>query len=355
MPPLSEKIEKILIIKLSAIGDVILATSVLPGLKARYPEAEITWLTEGLGGELLEGHPRIDALWLLPRKQWRQACKAGQYGSMIRSFFSMRRKVREADFDLVIDLQGLLKSAVWAWFSKARHRISLRGRENSYLLMTETVRDPIGMGGRLAREYRLMSTHLGLPEDVFEIDIHPLPERVRRAGELLGADGRRRVFLFPFTTRPQKHWFAERWSELAARLVNELGVSVWIVGGPANEAEADDIARRAGLSDGIHVIAGPHTDLADKVALLARADLSIGVDTGLTHLSLGLKRPTVALFGSTCPYEDTSPTPGVVLYDHLECSPCRRHPTCNGAFTCLRNHTVERVLSAARSLLPSGR
>lgn len=346
-----ETVHKILIIRLSAIGDVILATSILPGLRERYPNAHITWLTEGLGAEVLREHPKINALWLLPRKEWRLARKEKRYGDLIAGFFRMRKQVCEGQFDLVIDLQGLLKSALWAWFSKAPQRISLRGRERSSLLMTHTVNDPAGMGGRLAREYRLMSEHLGLSEAVFAMDLYPAPDRLAKARHLLGAGSHQNIFLFPFTTRPQKHWFSERWSELAARLVSVGGYAVWIIGGPGNEAEACEIAKQAQVETGIGVIAGPTTDLQDKIALLSLADLSIGVDTGLTHLSLGLKRPTIALFGSTCPYQDTSPIPGIVLYDEMECSPCRRHPTCDGAFTCMRNHSVDRVLAAVKALI----
>jgi heptosyltransferase I len=341
--------QRILVIRLSAIGDVIMASSLLPGLRARYPEARITWLTEGLGAELLADHPHLDAVWVLPRKEWRTLRRAGRWGAFLRGLADTRRRLREARFDLVIDLQGLLKSALWAWVSGAPRRVSLRGREHSSWLMTETVADPAGMGGPLCREYRLMAAHLGLPAGAFAMDLHPLPEKRAVAAELLRPREARPVFLFPFTTRPQKHWFEERWSALAARLGELSGHRVWILGGPGDEAAAHRIAKGAGGQVG--VIAGPATDLRDKVALVAEAALSIGVDTGLTHLSLGLGRPTVALFGSTCPYQETSPVPGIVLYDRRDCSPCRRHPTCAGAFTCMRDHSVERVLTAARQLL----
>jgi heptosyltransferase-1 len=342
-------VRNILIIRLSAIGDVIMASSLLPGLRERYPGAKITWLTEGLGREILEGNPRVDDIWLLPRKEWRQQRKAGRLVAMGRSMLAMRRRLRQGRFDLVIDLQGLLKSAIWARLSGAPRRVSLRGRENSSFLMTETVEDPAGMGGLLCREYRLMSDHLGLPREVFGMAIHPLPARIDAARQMLAAKPGRPIFLFPFTTRPQKHWFTDRWSELASQLARREGYTVWILGGPGDAAAAEEIAAAAGAEIG--VIAGPDTDLADKIALVNESALSIGVDTGLTHLSLGLGRPTVALYGSTCAYEDTAPVPGIVLYDHLDCSPCRRHPTCDGAFTCMRNHTVDRVAAAARQLL----
>mgnify|MGYP000098901482 CR=1 FL=1 len=84
------------------------------------------------------------------------------------------------------------------------------------------------------------------------------------------------------------------------------------------------------------------------VAAIARAGLLIGVDTGLTHMGTALRVPTVALFGSTRPYLDALTTRTAVLYEALPCSPCRRHPTCHGAFDCMRQWSVDRVLAQAR-------
>ena len=77
----------------------------------------------------------------------------------------------------------------------------------------------------------------------------------------------------------------------------------------------------------------------------------LGMDTGLTHMGAALARPTIALFGSTCPYTDGARGPLKVMYEGLSCAPCRRRPSCDGAFTCLRLLTPERVLATAQSLL----
>ncbi len=340
---------RILIIRLSAIGDVIMATSILPGLRARYPEARITWLTEGLGAEILDQNPLLDEILTLPRKHWRQLRQTGKLGSLVASLRDFAKTLRSQRFDLVIDLQGLLKSALWARLSGAPRRVILRPRENAHWLMTESVADPDGFGGPLCREYRLIATHLDLPPKSFGMAIHPLPEKIEALRVRINTHPGRPIALLPFTTRPQKHWFEPLWSELADRLGALPDTRVWILGGPTDAPAAERIAAAARITP--VCISGPDTDLRDKAAFLSLADLAIGVDTGLTHLALGLGRPTVALFGSTCPYERTDPVPGTVLYDRLECSPCRRHPTCHGAFTCMRNLTVDRVFEAARAHL----
>ncbi|MFP4281331.1 MAG: glycosyltransferase family 9 protein [Opitutales bacterium] len=338
----------LLIIRLSAIGDIVMATSILPGLRAKYPDARIHWLTQELGTELLAGHPALTEVWELPRSRWKRDWQAGRRLAVLRDILGFRRRLREARFDCVIDAQGLLKSGIWAWMTGAPRRVCLHGREWSGLFATEVVREPAGFGGPLCREYRHLAEHLELPMEVFGMQVVPTAEERARARTTLTRLPGSPVLCFPFTTRPQKHWFKERWSELADRLSGD-GHAVWMLGGPNDLAAAEAIAAEAQAKVGI--VAGPDSDLREKAALIAQAALCIGPDTGLTHLSLALGRPTVALFGSTCPYESTHPVPGTVLYDQLECAPCRRHPTCEGVFTCMRHHTVERVAEAARSLL----
>lgn len=343
--------QSILIVRLSAIGDVIFSTSLLPGLRQRYPHARIVWLAESLGAEVLGDHPLLDAVWVLPRRRWVKEWKAGRKGAVLREVLEWRKKLRAERFDLAIDMQGLLKSGICAWLSGAPRRVSLEGREGSRWLMHETVHDPESQGGRICRDYFVLSQYLGLPEEVFGMSLHPDPKMVEGARQKIAAADPERlpVFLFPFTTRPQKHWFDERWAELANIIHRRGGYSVWILGGPGDTAQAESITAQANVP--IHLVVGPQTDLQEKLALVSQAHACVGVDTGLTHMSYGLHRPTVALFGSTCPYLNTNPVPGVVLYDDLECAPCHRHPTCNGRFTCMRNHSAERVYAALEPLL----
>jgi heptosyltransferase-1 len=148
--------------------------------------------------------------------------------------------------------------------------------------------------------------------------------------------------LCPFTTRPQKHWFEDRWIGLAHRL-RDSGFTPVLLGGPADREAAARIAK--GMP-GIANLVGA-LKLDESVAAIADASVLIGVDTGLTHIGSALGVPTVALFGSTCPYVDPVAPRGVVLYEKLACSPCRRNPTCNGRFDCMRALEVERVMSEA--------
>ncbi|MFZ0241201.1 MAG: glycosyltransferase family 9 protein, partial [Desulfobacterales bacterium] len=95
------------------------------------------------------------------------------------------------------------------------------------------------------------------------------------------------------------------------------------------------------------------TTLGQAAALVEQAALVIGVDTGLTHLGTAFKRPTIALFGATCPYLSTVNRGTIVVYNRLTCSPCKRKPTCHGRYDCMQAIGTADVLRAARGLLES--
>lgn len=339
--------QSVLIIRLSAIGDVIMASGLIDALRARYPDARLAWLVQPEARGLLEAHPDLDEVIVLPRGEWRRLFRQGRWwrlGCDIRRFV---RELRERGFDTVIDLQGLLKSGIWARLSGARVRIGLGSKEGSDRLMTSVVERPHGQD-RIASEYVHLAKVLGADPGDYRLHV-AVPEAdatyVRGLLARNGISGRYAVFC-PFTTRPQKHWFDERWVELARALPAALGMPVIVAGGPGDRAAADRIVRHATV---VNLVG--QTSIAQAAALIQGAALLIGVDTGLTHLGTAFEVPTVALFGSTRPYLDTGSPRTQVLYHRLDCSPCHRRPTCAGAFHCMRQISVNEVMATARRLL----
>lgn len=340
---------RILIVRSSAIGDIVFASALPAALKAAWPQARVTWLAEPGLGALVASDPAVDEIITWPKGEWLALWKARRYGELFRAVKRFRRQLREHRFDLALDLQGLLKSGLLAWLSGAPRRIGLGSREGSRWLMTEV----IPKGGPMARissEYRYLAEQLRLPAEDFVPTLHTDPAAEAHALALLAERGLapgRYAVLAPFTTRPQKHWFQYAWQALAPRVQAELGLAPVILGGPADIAAA---ALIAGAAPGILTLAGA-TSLAQAAALVKHAGLVIGVDTGLTHMGIAFARPTVALFGSTRPYLDAGRPTARVIWLGLECSPCRRRPTCAGAYTCLREITPEQVLAEARAAL----
>ncbi len=338
----------ILIVRLGAMGDIVMASGLIPSLREIWPEARLAWLADEPNADLLRHNPRLDRLHLWPRRRWRELRQTRQYRRLIREMAEFIRGLRAERYDLVLDLQGLLKSGVWAYASGGQRRIGLGSREGSRILMTEVLDRHVD-SPKIGKEYRKLAEYLGASPDSFALDIAVGGEDRARAAELirsLGLDGDYAV-IAPFTTRPQKHWFDERWAELADRLRVERGWPVLMLGGPGDRERAAALRGLAG--DGLIDLAG-QTTLGLCAALIERARVLIGVDTGLTHLGIAQQVPTLALFGSTRPYLDPGAATARVLYQALDCSPCRRRPTCGGAYDCMRLHSADSVLAALARL-----
>lgn len=347
---------RILIVRLSALGDVIMASGLVPALRAIYPQAHLAWLTESPAAPLLAHNPRLDEVIVWPRAQWLRLWRERRWAELWGEMRRFRRELRDRRFDLALDTQGLLKSAVWSWLSAAPRRVGLIPREGGQWLATERLVPAKEADALIGREYRALARYLGAPEGAFRLDLAvgdaartTAANKLRArgvGGAAGGTHGSGYVVLCPFTTRPQKHWFEDRWVALADRLA-ALGLTPVLLGGPA---DAEAAARIAAASPRIVDLAG-RLALDESIAAVAGSRLLIGVDTGLTHAGTAAQVPTIALFGSTRPYGRTDSPRTTILYEKLFCSPCRRNPTCGGVYQCMRAHTVEAVFAEAQRLM----
>ncbi len=336
--------KKILIIRLSAIGDVVFASPLIKALRRRYPQAQISWMVEPAAAPLLKNNPDLDEVILWPKAQWKQLWKQRQFFTLWREVRQLRKRLRDKRFDVAIDLQGLLKSGVWANWSGAPERIGLGSKEGSARFMTAMISRQ-GDSPRIGSEYYHLAEALGLDVSHFEMDI-ALSEADEAYGRELAEPGRYAV-ICPFTTRPQKHWVEERWPVLAEQIMQQHGMPVMMLGGPGDVEAA---ARIQQANPQIINLAGK-SSLTQTAAVIKYGSLLIGVDTGLTHMGIAFNVPTLALFGSTCPYSDTTRQNARVLYHKMDCSPCRRSPSCDGDFTCMKRLTIEEIMQNSAEVL----
>lgn len=344
---------RILIIRLSAIGDIVMASGLIPALRRKWPHAHLAWLAEPPGASLLEANPRLDEVIVWPRAQWRRLRAERRYPELLGSIRRFVGGLRARHYDLVLDLQGLAKSALWAWLSGAPQRIGLASREGSRGLMTQVLQPPRS-DPRIGSEYRYLAEWFGITASCFPMDLALTAadrQGVREALARHALEGDYAV-LCPFTTRLQKHWFDESWRELAEVLAARFGLASVLLGGPEVRGRGERIACETGVP--LVNLAGALT-LRESAAAIAGARLLVGVDTGLTHIGTAAGIPTVALFGSTRPYLETDSPLTRVLYGALWCSPCRRRPICGGAYSCMRLHRPAQVLAAVQSLLEAAR
>ena len=339
----------ILIVRLSAIGDVVMASPLVEAFKRTFPDARVSWLVEAGSKPVLEANTDLDEVIVWPRGQWNQTLKNRRYLYFIRQLWSFVRDLRRKKFDLAVDAQGLLKSGIWVFLSGAAARVGIGSREGSRYLMTRVV-DRKDADNRISSQYRLLAEYLGLDLGDFKMKVSLGLEAQKYAEEFSGGLSSGYAVFCPFTTRPQKHWIEERWRELANRIIDKFELTVVLLGGPDDEKAGGRIAKPDHPS--ILNMTGK-TTIQQAGALIKSSSLLIGVDTGLTHMGFALDVPTISLFGATAPYLNTEGTSGTVLYHPMDCSPCRRNPTCEGDYTCMKAISTDEVVRTARSLLES--
>lgn len=325
-----------------------MASGLIPALRGAYPDAHIAWLAEPGPAVLLNANPRLDEVIVWPRPRWRELARQRRYPTLFRELRSFVSGLRRRGFTQVLDLQGLLKSGVWAWLSGTPERIGLGSKEGSQYLMTRTL-SRRGEDRRIGAEYRKLAGVLGCDPRAFRLDIEVGESDARQAQKQLRDQGMTGAYavIAPFTTRPQKHWLESRWPELAARIIEDMQLPVVMLGGPDDGGEAQ---RLTGVEARIMDMTG-RLGLAASAAVVKGADLLVGVDTGLTHMGSAFRIPTVALFGATRPYLDPDAPDTRILYKGLPCAPCRYNPTCGGAYTCMREIAVNEVMEAAVSAM----
>lgn len=349
----TKAVDRILIVRLSALGDVVLSSGLIPALLSLWPEVQISWLVEAPAAPLLKHNPRLHEVIVLPSARWKSLWREGQKLQAIREIRRFRAELRRRNFELVIDPQGLLKSGLMAWFTGAPRRVNLKPRESSQWLMHESVRPALPAADELpvvAHEYRDLAVYLGAEAHSYRMDLavgQAAQQQARSRLEQLKV-GPKYAVLAAFTTRPQKHWIESHWADLAAGLLKQ-GLTPLLLGGPGDREAAQRIA--ASHSAIVNLVG--QFKLDETVAVINDSSLLVGVDTGLTHMAIALAIPTVALFGSTTPYLSGPDARTQVLYEQLACSPCNRKPTCDGRFDCMRQLDVARVLKAATEVQPT--
>lgn len=348
--PIPADAKSILLVRLSARGDLVFASPLVRAFKRSFPGATVTWLAEAHTKELIEHHPELDQLIVWDRHRWKKLVKSGRFMTLIREARTLVRELRAPRFDVAIDLQGLFRSGLMAFLSGAPIRLGLGSREGSRVLMTDVLDRYRGDRTKVGSEYRALAEHLGLEVGPFSMEVALSTEDQRFAENMareMGLDKGYAV-LVPFTTRPQKHWFEDRWARVADRLMGELDLPSVLVGGPSDKAAAERIAALAQVE--VQSVVS-RTSLTQAAAMIANASLVLGVDTGLSHISVAYNRPTVLIYGSNIPYTSPPSDRIQILVHWLECSPCKGNPTCNGEYTCLRLVTEDQVLDAATAAL----
>lgn len=340
---------KVLIVKLSALGDVVQSLPVAMAIRSQVPQARLDWLVEAPSAGLLEGHPALSQVLVSPRRRLGHGRSLGQ----VRDWLG---ELRAVEYDAVLDLQGLMKSAIFVGLSRGRRKIGFSGGKEPLAAWTLNERLPAFDPQRHALErYLDLLKPLGLerPEQP-RFGLEPRPPAMEAAKVLLAGHrpGRPLVVLHPVAKWDSKLWPIAHWARLA-RLLHQAGADLVLSGSTADRGVTQAIAQEAGLAQGLLDLAG-RASLQELAAILGLADLAVATDTGVMHLAAALGRPVVALFGPTSPGRTGPYGAGHrVLRLGLECSPCFRRACPDPR--CLSELSPEQVARSAQTLLEKTR
>jgi lipopolysaccharide heptosyltransferase I len=355
----------VLLIRLSAIGDVVRTLPALTCLRRAWPNARITWAVEEASREILQDQPDLDDLLVFPRRKLaRVLLHPGEADEARDALAAFIGSLKDARFDLVIDFQGTIKSGVIAKLTGAKRRVGLgRGhaREMSHLFYNDRVVPPSRKMSRVDRALAIVR-HLGvsvegatarIPErtdDAAYVDLFlaSLPQPADAAG-VAGPAGRvPPAVVFPGTSRGQsyKRYPPENFARAADLLSERTGSHVVVAWGPGEEELAGEViaAMRAPAT------LAPSLTLGQLTELIRRSRVFVAGDTGPMHIAWTIGTPVVAVLGPTDPELNR---PGgefsAVAYEKVFCSPCRNRGCI--ARTCLEHLSPDTVAREAMSVM----
>ncbi|HOC60105.1 MAG: glycosyltransferase family 9 protein [Syntrophaceae bacterium] len=312
----------ILIVKLSAIGDVIHTLPSLTALRRLYPDAHITWVVEEASRDLILHHPHLDQVIVFRRKNWMADFKKGQWASIRRDIRSFLTQLRSRRYDLVIDFHGLFKSAMVVAVSGGKRKLGYDSwQELACLFLNEKI--PEDMSKHAVDRYLDFPLYLGAEHGPAEF---VLPVSVEaKAGsavwqEKYSLKKNKYIAINPVALWNTKLWDNTKFAELADIIQQRLKIPVVFTG--RDKESLDDITRQM-TTTGIHL--GGRTSLLELACIYSDALAVISTDSGPMHLAVAVGTPVIALFGPTDPAR-TGPY-GVghtVIRAGLPCSPCLR-------------------------------
>ena len=346
------ELRRILLVKPSSLGDVIHAIPTAAALRRRFPAAHLAWLVEEESAGIVRGVPGVDEVIISGRRRWLEALRAGRgVAGAAGQFWALARRLRAARYDLVVDVQGLLKSAIFVAATGARVRLGLSsGREGSRFACTHVVSAPLDE--HAVERYLRAAWALGAPDAPREFPIAIPPEAVREAEHIIGDEARPPLaVLHPAARWPTKRWTPEAFAAVGDALADDLGASVVITGGAGDGGAAEAVRsrmRRPALN-----LAG-RTPLLTLAAILHRAAVMVTVDSGPMHLGAALGTPLVALFGPTAPPRTGPYGAGpyrVLQAGELPCVPClSRRCRIASERLCMRSLDPGRVAAEALAI-----
>lgn len=329
--------KRLLVIKLSSLGDLFHALPTVNNLQVAL-DAEVDWVTQPEYVELVRCFPMVSGVMAFPRRHfW------SQFGTLVRA-------VRAKRYDYVIDLQGLIKSAVVARLACGGRVIGPSFQREGAWLFYDAVAGKRNKGRHAVQENLDVVRFLGLPEMPVTFPVHfPVPVQPPTAPA---------VALIPFSRRANKNWPVASFVALARLIQKEWGAAIYLFGSHADRegCEAIRAALLAAAGAGYVFNLAGQTTLVEMGGWFSRMKLVVANDSGPLHMAAALAVPVVTFFGPTDPGRTGPYGEGHhVMRSGVDCSPCFRKQCRLASLECMEHISPEQVLVAVRDVWRSGK
>jgi len=364
---------RILLIKLSAVGDVVHTIPVLNKLRRRYPSARIDWLVTPAIADLIRHHPAVSNVVLFMREDWSRPWRSAAFGRAAK----LAAELRRARYDLIVDMHGQFRTAFFTlaagapvrigfdrprpevWHASERrfpldaYKHAWKGaREASWIAYTHRIPVPT-LDVHAVDRYLTVGPMLGLDDGPADFSFPVPADATERVDALLSANGTAPgdgiLLCAPGTNWETKHWSAERFAEVARHFLAR-GWRMVLIGSQRERAVCAGVAAAA---PGTIDLCGA-TSLTELAALVRRSSGAITNDSGPMHMAVALDRPVVSVFGPTDalwigPYR----RPDAVLRADLACAPCylRQLRDCRHSHACMGEISAADVIERMEATL----
>jgi len=346
---MSRAAPRFLVVRLSALGDIIHTLPSFRALRRRFPHAAVDWLVEDRFAHLLAAVEGIDSLLTVPRRP-------APWARRVRAYTRLRTQLSAARYEIAFDFQGLTKSAVWPWLARVPRRVGFGaddGRELSRLFYTDRVVPDPSRLHVVERNLSLVEHVAGdsIPLEAADTYFPPDPDAAawaRDYWERNALDRLRVAVVNPCAGWETKRWTPSGYAAVAGWLARLPGWKCLISWGPGEEEQAGEVARMSGAAALL-----PPTRIHHLAEVLRRAALCVSGDTGPLHLAAAVGIPCVALFGATDPRRNGPyGVPSRTLTFPLDCAPCWKTDCPLEHRRCLADLAPETVIREIGQLLP---
>jgi len=321
------------------MGDIIHTLPVLATLRKHYPKAEISWIVKNKFSDLLTGNPDLTEIISFDNN----------------SFLQLINILRKRDFDVALDLQGLFRSGILAYFSKASHRIGfsrINSRELSYIFYNHRVTPPQKAVHVVDKNLSLLEP-LGISEYIYDFKIPISAKDLKFAKDFfalrkLVPKKDKIIMLNPGAGWSTKRWAPEKFIRLADKLTKYSNANTKVImsWGPQEK----DLIENIKNSGNNRIAIMPQSTIKQLAAIIRSCDLFVGSDTGPTHLAAALEVPVVGLYGPSDPKRNGPyGTKNIIIQKDIPCASCWKRE-CD-KIDCMKNISVDEVFEACMKIL----